>query len=55
MSGRSFSRSRICRPVVPCWPSMKILVLLLVMVFSLAIFRASGEADWRRKVNWEAA
>jgi hypothetical protein len=26
----------ICSPVVPCWPSMKILVLLLVMVFSLA-------------------
>src|SRR5713101_4689320 len=30
---------------------MKILVLLVVMVFSLANSGLSGEADWRRKVN----
>ena len=50
MSGRSFSRSRICRPVVPCWPSMKILVLLLVvMVFSLANSGPLGRGRLEKK------
>src|SRR6266404_5136026 len=51
ISGRSFSRSWIFKPVVPCWPSMKILVLLVVMVFSLANSGPWGLADWRRRKN----